>query len=134
MDWMYDQLFDGRRLWVLTLVDKLSYGLMKSAGWRDGAVFEGTMTFMGVEQSLRQTWRREGDELHLTNEEMLEDIKQLITANNHILSLELEQKLDEKLRAQTEELRSIMDVSFDAVQEQLDDHETRIGTLENATV
>ena len=65
---------------------------------------------------------------------MLEDIKQLITANNHILSLELEQKLDEKLRAQTEELRSIMDVSFDAVQEQLDDHETRIGTLENATV
>jgi hypothetical protein len=70
----------------------------------------------------------------MTNEEMLEDIKQLITANNHILSLELEQKLDEKLRAQTEELRSIMDVSFDAVQEQLDDHETRIGTLENATV
>jgi hypothetical protein len=69
----------------------------------------------------------------MTNEEMLEDIKQLITANNHILSLELEQKLDEKLRAQTEELRSIMDVSFDAVQEQLDDHETRIGTLENAT-
>lgn len=74
----------------------------------------------------------------MTNEEMLEDIKQLITANNRILSLELEQKLeqklDEKLRAQTEELRSIMDVSFDAVQEQLDDHETRIGTLENATV
>ena len=70
----------------------------------------------------------------MTNEEMLEDIKQLITANNHILSLELEQKLDEKLRAQTEELRSIMDVSFDAVQEQFDDHETRIGTLENATV
>lgn len=69
----------------------------------------------------------------MTNEEMLEDIKQLITANNRILSLELEQKLDEKLRAQTEELRSIMDVSFDAVQEQLDDHETRIGTLENAT-
>ena len=70
----------------------------------------------------------------MTNEEMLEDIKQLITANNRILSHELEQKLDEKLRAQTEELRSIMDVSFDAVQEQLDDHETRIGTLENATV
>ena len=70
----------------------------------------------------------------MTNEEMLEDIKQLITANNHILSLELEQKKNEKLRAQTEELRSIMDVSFDAVQEQLDDHETRIGTLENATV
>ena len=69
----------------------------------------------------------------MTNEEMLEDIKQLITANNHILSLELEQKLDEKLRAQTEELRSIMDVSFDAVQEQLDDHERRIGTLEHST-
>ncbi|QQS69814.1 hypothetical protein IPP75_01595 [Candidatus Saccharibacteria bacterium] len=69
----------------------------------------------------------------MTNEEMLEDIKQLITANNRILSLELEQKLDEKLRAQTEELRSIMDVSFDAVQEQLDDHERRIGTLEHST-
>ena len=24
MDWMYDQLFDGRRLWVLTLVDNFS--------------------------------------------------------------------------------------------------------------
>lgn len=69
----------------------------------------------------------------MTNEEMLEDIKQLITANNRILSLELEQKIDEKLRAQTEELRSIMDVSFDAVQEQLDDHERRIGTLEHST-
>jgi putative transposase len=24
MDWMYDQLFDGTRLWVLTLVDNFS--------------------------------------------------------------------------------------------------------------
>jgi putative transposase len=24
MDWMYDELFDGRRLWVLTVVDTWS--------------------------------------------------------------------------------------------------------------
>ena len=24
MDWMYDELFDGRRLWVLTIVDNFS--------------------------------------------------------------------------------------------------------------
>ena len=64
--------FQGR--WVLTLVDKLSHGGISGPGWQDGtAVFEGMMTFMGVEMHLRQTWRRISEgELRNVNEELLE--------------------------------------------------------------
>ena len=32
MDWMYDELFDGRRLWVLTVVDASTYCCGVKAG------------------------------------------------------------------------------------------------------
>lgn len=80
----------------------------------------------------------------MTNEEMLEDIKQLMAANNKALAVELEAKLDEKLEQKlapihqkiddlSEFVQEALAASNDAVQEQLDDHEARIVTLEAKT-
>lgn len=79
----------------------------------------------------------------MTNEEMLEDIKQLIAANNKVLAIEFDQKLEEKLEEKLAPIHQKIDdlaefvqeslaTSNDAAQEQLDNHEARITKLEAA--
>lgn len=80
----------------------------------------------------------------MTNEEVLEDIKQLIAANNKVLAIEFDQKLEEKLEEKLAPIHQKIDdlaefvqeslaTSNDAAQEQLDNHEARITKLEAAT-
>lgn len=72
----------------------------------------------------------------MTNEEMLEDIKQLIAANNKVLAIEFDQKLEEKLAPIHQKIDDLAEfvqeslaASNDAAQEQLDNHEARIAKL-----
>lgn len=76
----------------------------------------------------------------MTNEEMLEDIKQLIAANNKVLAIDFDQKLEEKLAPIHQKIDDLAEfvqeslaASNDAAQEQLDNHEARIAKLEAAT-
>ena len=59
---------------VLSMINRTSYGLMTSPGWREGViVFEGNMTFMGVSMRLRQSiHKKSNDETLAVNEEWLE--------------------------------------------------------------
>lgn len=75
----------------------------------------------------------------MTNEEMLEDIKQLIAANNKVLAIDFDQKLEEKLAPIHQKIDDLAEfvqeslaASNDATQEQLDNHEARITKLEAA--
>lgn len=63
-----------QRRWVLSMIDRLSYGIITGRGWQENiATFEGVMTFMGVELEMRQTWHRHGDnEIRIINEERLD--------------------------------------------------------------
>lgn len=76
----------------------------------------------------------------MTNEEMLEDIKQLIVVNNKVLAIDFDQKLEEKLAPIHQKIDDLAEfvqeslaASNDAAQEQLDNHEARITKLEAAT-
>jgi hypothetical protein len=62
------------KLWVLSMTNRTSYGIMTSPGWRDGVItFEGDMTFMGVSMHLRQAiHKKSNDEMLSVNEERLE--------------------------------------------------------------
>jgi hypothetical protein len=78
----------------------------------------------------------------MTNEEMLDDLKQFMTATvrtevNAALDAKLDEKFEEKLGPinqkiddLTDFVREALDTSNEAIGEQLRDHERRITTLE----
>jgi hypothetical protein len=62
------------RQWMYVLLEG-AYGILRSPGWVENRiVFEGPMTMIGVECTLRQTWIKVSDDkFRLVNEERLAD-------------------------------------------------------------
>lgn len=60
MDWMYDQLFDGRRLWVLTLGRQLLQGVPRALGWASGQNIRRSLNAQSGCRRVRQAAKHQG--------------------------------------------------------------------------
>lgn len=79
--------------------------------------------------------------MNIDLEDFIQQMKQVIGDENRAMEARLEQKLEQKLDEkfdqklapifqEIEDIKLILDTSFTATQEQLDNHETRITRLE----